>query len=113
MAPITIRLSPFEVKAILDILEDACHKCNDCNVRVETIVLAEFYVQWWRKRLLTFTKPTPKKDPAYKIPVSIVRILHYRLQHSPSDHTRQFILAKFDQALIDRNLRPTFPSKLL
>ena len=113
MAPVTIRLAPFEVQAILNILEEACRKCADRNVRVETIVLAEFYVEWWKKRLSIFTKPRPKKDPVYKIPVSVVRILHYRLQHTPTDQTLQFILAKLDQALIDRNLCPTFPTTLL
>lgn len=114
MEPIPIRLTRFEVKAILDLLQDAVIKCADGgDIRVETIVLAEFHLPWYKKHLASFTKKPSKKLPLYQMPVSVARILHYRLQQLPFNHTNQFILSKLDMELTNREMKPKFPTKLI
>lgn len=112
MEPLQIRLSTFEVTAMLQILNEAKERCGSapvklkCKLHIDTIILSEFHTTWWKKTAALAVKPATKKDPMYRIPVSICRIVHYRLQHLPVTHANQCLLKRLDVVLVNADLRP-------
>jgi hypothetical protein len=115
MEPISIRLSIFEMKALLDIANYAFKKCNEATesqkpyLRSGLIILAEFYPAW--KKKCAAVDPYAKRVkgvPKYKIPVSVAQIVHNRLQHYPRTEGNQLLLNNLDRALVNRSLRPVF-----
>ncbi len=119
MEPLSVRLSSYEVRAMLVLLNNAKQKCDDADVltrseiRIETIVLSEFHARWWKITAALALKPKAAKDPIYKIPVSVARIIHYRLQHTSFSEIHQWLLDHLDRALLNRGLRPAQPKKII
>ena len=119
MEPLSIRLARFEVAALLGILNEAKQRCDNCpvklkgNLKNDSIILAEYYATWWKKTAALAVKPATKKDPIYKIPVSICRSVHYRLQHLPLNDANQYLLKSLDIALLNADLRPPAPTPII
>ena len=115
--PIAIHLAAYEVQAIKNILEDAVFKAASYkkDAKIETIVLAEFFTPWSKRLLACLTATGPKRNKAklYPIPVSVARILHYRIQQIQYNPINQEILTKLDNALTNCNMKPDYPTILL
>jgi hypothetical protein len=113
MEPLKIKVSKDEAWAIHSYIKETIIKAGDKNARIEIIILAEYYMVW-TKKLMAYhrTNSTVNVPKPQKIPVSVGRILHYRLQHEPYDQVNQGILSKLDQALTNRNMKPDFSTNL-
>ena len=115
MTPLSIRLSGIEAVALLMVLRGALDKLYECpkhkrgSIRIETIVLNEYYPTWWKKTAALAVAPSKQKDPTYRIPVSICRIVHYRLQHLPYSDANQMLIKRLDKALLNSGYRPEEP----
>lgn len=119
MEPLSIRLSIFEMKAMLDIVEYAYKVCNEATESQKpylssgVIILAEFYPGWKKKCFML--DPKSKKATIglkYKIPVSVAQIVHNRLQHYPMTQGNQWLLDNLDRALVNLSLVPAKPKPI-
>ncbi|CAG4992296.1 hypothetical protein DYBT9275_00933 [Dyadobacter sp. CECT 9275] len=106
---VKIKLGKFEVLTILRILGEALQIAQKENVRVETLILAEFYLSWY-KRSLSYELPGHQHQIKQQtIPLSVARVLHYRLRFEPATAHTQSILSNLDQILVNMGRRPDYP----
>ncbi|SDE19851.1 hypothetical protein SAMN04487996_10413 [Dyadobacter soli] len=109
--PIRLRLSYWESLGLKKFLEPICQTKVGPETRNETIVLIEFAEKFYGK---CFGHGLNRSDKVatYQIPISVARIIHYRLQCQPTNAALQQILWLLDQHLTNRGLKPEFEKTL-
>lgn len=110
-APIRLKLAYWESIGLKMFLEPISHTKVGPATRNETIVLIEFAEKFYSK---CFNHGLTKRNANvnYQVPLSVARILHYRLQYHPTNAALQSILPKIDQQLTNRGVKPSFEETL-
>jgi hypothetical protein len=110
--PVKLKLDKREADSLLSYLKSETEgKISHPEVRIELIILAEYYYKAFTKAVIIKSGPGDK-PVLYEIPLSVARILHTRLQYYPYSNCLQVILASLDKKLVVRNITIAFLTHL-
>lgn len=103
--PVNLRLSFWEASNLKDFFLKLSAVKITADTRNEVIILIEFSEKFYTK-CFSHGMKSQDKLVKYSFPLSVARILHYRLRHEPYEIATQYVLSKLDQELTNRSLKP-------
>jgi hypothetical protein len=106
---VRIRLAKHEAGRLIEYFQFSFFgKLSNPNIRNDLIVMAEYH----DKKVFKHRQSYKSKPVVYQLPLSIARILHYRLQVECPNTDLQNILYSLDQELTNLGMKVDFHKQL-
>lgn len=109
---VRIKLAKHEAGKLLEYFQYSFFgKLQNPNIRNDLIVMAEYYDKLFTK-VFKHRNSYKTNLVVYNLPLSIARILHYRIQADCPNDQMQKILLDLDQQLMNLNMKADFHKQL-